>query len=474
MLLPAGGDLLVTASDPDGGPEPLTYTWSFVGGPAAATFAPNGGEDADQTVATFGAPGVYQLRVAVSDGQDETSAELYVTASDGSVPGAVDGAALHLTKGSYSINFQRDNADRLLLAGRFRRDALPADPGGIAVSCFLNGSLFAPAQALDSIGRYASPRGETPALRYQFKPADGSFSLNASSADLAPLLNPANRTGKGAHLIHVRLRLEGGGLGAPLEAQGAFAFTFNSSRDRSSRGAFNFAKDPVFDGAFAVTRATAKALPDPQGGGFKLTLSGGIAPRGGGPLQLVDELVNNADLRIVLDGHAIEVSFHTLRVSPAEFAKRSFTFNPRSFGIVPPDLQALRFSNANRTFAVTSKGLLDTGIPPPATGSRWRTRCRCASNWKPSRACSSSRRCTNCAGPRRHWAPGAKLRVWNCRRREPLLSCRHARARPARTGTGVPRNHDQRRRRRLLHLGNDRRARGPRAAQDADQALLRL
>ena len=60
-----GLNLLAVATD-DGAPNPLTYAWSRFSGPSVVTFsAPN----AAATTATFASPGLYILRISVSDGQ---------------------------------------------------------------------------------------------------------------------------------------------------------------------------------------------------------------------------------------------------------------------------------------------------------------------------------------------------------------------------------------------------------------------
>lgn len=71
--------LSVSASDPDGGPAPMTYTWRATG-PAVVAFDGNGQAGAARTVAHFSAPGAYQINVEVGDGElSSTSAAVSVT-----------------------------------------------------------------------------------------------------------------------------------------------------------------------------------------------------------------------------------------------------------------------------------------------------------------------------------------------------------------------------------------------------------
>ncbi|MGH7145585.1 MAG: DNRLRE domain-containing protein [Planctomycetota bacterium] len=68
--------LTVYATDPDGGPSPLTYTWSEVSGPSGVTFSSNGTHWSDKTTVNFVSPGTYTLRVTVSDGAANTASDI--------------------------------------------------------------------------------------------------------------------------------------------------------------------------------------------------------------------------------------------------------------------------------------------------------------------------------------------------------------------------------------------------------------
>jgi len=75
-LLDANNGLLLTANASDDNlPSPLTSTWSKLFGPGAITF---GTPTATTTTATFSTPGVYGLRITVSDGQFSVSDDVFV------------------------------------------------------------------------------------------------------------------------------------------------------------------------------------------------------------------------------------------------------------------------------------------------------------------------------------------------------------------------------------------------------------
>ena len=88
--------LTVRATDPDDGPDPLTYQWTTVDGPEAGivTFSPNNSTDADAVTATFtnGIAGAYTFRVTVSDGIHSSSSDVAValTAVGGNQPPVID------------------------------------------------------------------------------------------------------------------------------------------------------------------------------------------------------------------------------------------------------------------------------------------------------------------------------------------------------------------------------------------------
>ncbi|MBE7463932.1 MAG: right-handed parallel beta-helix repeat-containing protein [Planctomycetes bacterium] len=363
LLLPATADLLVTASDPDEAPDPLVYTWVRAGGPASVDFEPNATEDADQSVATFSAPGVYQLRTSVFDGADATEAEFIYFVSDGTVPGPVTDTSLCLTKGQLSVNFARSGSDKLLLTGRFNRALFPDLMTGIEATLVVNGATVLNAQPLDALGRFASPRGEKPVAKSSFATKTGIFTLSLSSADLAAVLNPPNRTGSSSLLVDLVLHLEGGGLGAPIEARGAFEFLGKGKKGASFAASYLPGKGRAFDGFLSVTKAAVTQLSEKAGGGHKVTLAGNLDIRGAEPFILRDEALADDDVRIELGGETIELSFISLLISGITAASASYTYNPQAPG-GPPELKQALFSNVNKSYKLTTNALDALGLPP--------------------------------------------------------------------------------------------------------------
>jgi regulation of enolase protein 1 (concanavalin A-like superfamily)/plastocyanin len=75
-IIANGNGLMLTATaEDDGLPSALTYAWTQLFGPGTTTF---GTAAAASTSATFSAPGVYGLRITVSDGQFSVSDDIFV------------------------------------------------------------------------------------------------------------------------------------------------------------------------------------------------------------------------------------------------------------------------------------------------------------------------------------------------------------------------------------------------------------
>ena len=70
-----------SGSDPDNGPNPLIFQWTFVSTPAGSTLTNSGVADATTATASFipDVPGDYELRLDVSDGVDTAFDQVAVT-----------------------------------------------------------------------------------------------------------------------------------------------------------------------------------------------------------------------------------------------------------------------------------------------------------------------------------------------------------------------------------------------------------
>src|SRR5262249_30425768 len=76
--------------DPDNGPQPLTFRWTFVSVPTGSTLTNSNILTADRAQASFvpDVPGVYVLNLHVSDGQDSADATMKVTVARDVPPNA--------------------------------------------------------------------------------------------------------------------------------------------------------------------------------------------------------------------------------------------------------------------------------------------------------------------------------------------------------------------------------------------------
>jgi fibro-slime domain-containing protein len=78
------------STDPDDGPEPLTFAWTFVAVPVGSALHNQHIVDADQAMASFvpDVPGTYVLRLAVSDGEADDDDDITIVASHNVPPNA--------------------------------------------------------------------------------------------------------------------------------------------------------------------------------------------------------------------------------------------------------------------------------------------------------------------------------------------------------------------------------------------------
>ncbi len=73
--------LAVSASDPDGGPSPLSYTWSVTARPAGSIYVFNSSQPGP-TASNFDQPGNYTFQISVSDGLDAVAATVSINVID--------------------------------------------------------------------------------------------------------------------------------------------------------------------------------------------------------------------------------------------------------------------------------------------------------------------------------------------------------------------------------------------------------
>lgn len=116
--MPAAATLTGSATETDP-PAPLTYTWSMLSGPGTVTFAD---PHSASTTATFSAPGIYQLQLAVSDSIVTTSGSTTVHVYAGNTAPVVNAGT------DQTITLPATAT----LVGSATDDGLPNPPGALA------------------------------------------------------------------------------------------------------------------------------------------------------------------------------------------------------------------------------------------------------------------------------------------------------------------------------------------------------
>jgi hypothetical protein len=94
------------SSDPDNGPQPLSYLWSFFDMPSGSNLSDNDIADRNKAIANFvpDADGTYVLRLTVSDGDASSSDDTAVKASARNVaPNANAGADIEILLGQTAV-----------------------------------------------------------------------------------------------------------------------------------------------------------------------------------------------------------------------------------------------------------------------------------------------------------------------------------------------------------------------------------
>jgi hypothetical protein len=204
------------STDPDGGPDPLTYSWSQFSGPAVALSDPSGVSPSF----TPSVPGAYLFRLSVSDGAASHADEVGVTAvSPDSTPPVVfftQPAAGATVSGT--ITLSAEAADDAGLAGvQFLVDGTPIGPehtsvpyeGAWITGSVGNGPHILTARARDLSGNVgtatlevivsndAPPPGIGLIAAYGFGEGSGTVASDASGRGHAGMIRGARWTAGG-------------------------------------------------------------------------------------------------------------------------------------------------------------------------------------------------------------------------------------------------------------------------------------
>ncbi|MBE7466989.1 MAG: PKD domain-containing protein [Planctomycetes bacterium] len=357
VILDMGEDLTVSAIgsfDPDG--TVVTYHWDFGDGTVLDLDAPGG---AAPPAHTYADPGAYTVTLTVTDNHGATSDPVTLEVL---VPGGASDENLYLSSGSFSVNLLRANADSFTLSGALNPRLLPAVLNGLELTLVVNGTPLGSAQ-LDAAGRFATPRGTTPAVTARIVLPKGTWSWSQKSDDLDSLLDlPVGHATKLPHPLDVRLELSGGTLPADLDFANRPVFALTQKAGVSAKGVYKYGKQALQGGVFLIAKATATEQPATRGGGHIVALSGMLAPASGMALEL-DDAAAADDVRIVLgDAAEIGAPFGAFKLGGTSAASRTYTLDKRS-GQAPAELKSLAFKNATRSFTLATSSLQDLGLP---------------------------------------------------------------------------------------------------------------
>ncbi|MCZ7649484.1 MAG: Ig-like domain-containing protein [Planctomycetota bacterium] len=181
VTLPATTAVNVVASDPDGGPQPLAYTWSKVSGPGSVGFTPNGSVSASQSTASFSAAGEYTLRVSVSDGEATVTDDVVVAVN----PAPPSNTAPDVGAGPDLVLTLPASAS---LGGSVGDDGLPNPPGAVTVTW---SKLSGPgAVTFGNANAIATSASFSVAGTYTLRLTASDSQLSASD-DVTVIVNPA-------------------------------------------------------------------------------------------------------------------------------------------------------------------------------------------------------------------------------------------------------------------------------------------
>ncbi|GMV81058.1 MAG: hypothetical protein AMXMBFR7_22420 [Planctomycetota bacterium] len=334
-------------SDPDG--DTLRYRFDPGDGSAPQLM------DEPDFVYSYQVPGTYTAQVVALD---EAEFESEPSEVDVTVDAALNAGGLYVKQASYTVYFDRLNADKLALSGQLAAGCLPLNPNGIRAILELNGVPVLDVN-LDAAGRSSSTTA-----RVQFNAKNGAYSIAMKTANLRASLNPPDADGAGVLPVLARLTLSGGNLVQDLELDAGFEFATVGKLGRSSTGKFLYARGRHSNPVFLVQKVRAT----PSSGGHLFVLTGLLAAAGDAP-QLVNA-AGDADVAVALGAQTVELPFEALIFSGVPAAP-DWRMNPKAFA-APPELRSLQLRLGKRTFQVGTGVLLETGLPGAGEGSSLR------------------------------------------------------------------------------------------------------
>lgn len=315
----------------------------------------------NQIVGTPLVSGVFNITLNADnlDGSDSQNLELTINSA-----GAGDGQ-MNVSKASFAINWKVHNAgageqkDALKFAGLINPAGMPAVlPGGATVLVNLNGEdLAGGALALSDKGQASGVAGDGTKFKVKVSPKNGKLSGSFSLADLRTAFADVTDINESDEDVVAVLTVTFTGTGLDTAAPAAtFPFRYSTKAGAASKGKYGFKSDLLFSGTFNSTKTAAKQQ---KTGGQKITAKGTIEAAGGFPV------IPTGDILITIGTEPdITIPDGTL-VQKGNGGDSSFTL-PKDAGIA--GLEKFTFSNAKKSFALTTGVLLNSGIPDAGTG----------------------------------------------------------------------------------------------------------
>jgi hypothetical protein len=359
--VPLGAPLrLVTLGDDDGGEPALRYTWT-VTGPGEVVFTINGTNDAKNVFAIIRIPGRYTFTITVTDAAGQTAtATGTVDVVEVVTDDDVTDHAMYVKSGRFAVQWKRHArgkaADRLKLVGFINPAGLRANLAGTEMALTL-GDTEVVGGPLDARGRYRTPKGATPKLRFAVSARTGKFRLGIGAADLRDLFGVAPESGAGIMTIPVGIHLS---TADTTDFGNRCEFQYRTVANVRTSGRFRARRERLLDGTFMAVRT--KVRYSKRKDGYVVRTSGFINPTEG---RIVSP---RGDLVVTLGSTSTVVPLVDLGRSGADERRSRWKYRSRTAAI-----SLLTLHNGSQRFKMKTQALADTDLMLAADDDAGRT-----------------------------------------------------------------------------------------------------